>query len=450
MDTNKLLRKHGWASHPDFPKIARQAAKYAKSLSEEEILAALEKDFCIKEKITLNQNAASISEFGILGEDYDNATYNQVCTAAKLPVAKKAALMPDSHLGYALPIGGVIALDNAVSPSFVGFDIACRMSCTILDITPNDFMDCRKVLANKLIESTSFGVGSKSIKEADHHIMHDSLWKEINILKELKEHARMQIGSSGGGNHFADLMIGKILEDLPCFGRDFTSFKKGDEFVALVTHSGSRGTGHKLATYYSKKAKDWAKFNTKGIPKGYEWLPVDSELGEEYWKVMELMGKYAQANHEIIHYEFTDRSGIRDLMNVQNHHNFAWKENGLVVHRKGATPAHKSVFGVIPGSMGTASYIVRGLGNEASLNSASHGAGRLTSRTQAKRDLDVKAHAEHVKAHDILTIGVGPDESYQAYKDIEHVMKMQSTLVKPVARMFPKVVLMGDRSDDGD
>ena len=444
MDTNKLLRQYGWGEHPRFPEIAKRAAYYSKSLSEGELLAVLDREFKHQNRFTMDTNCVPIKYYGILGTDYDAKTKNQICTAAKLPVAIQAALMPDAHLGYALPIGGVIALDNAISPSFVGFDIGCRMHCSILNIDPDDFMKHREELANALMKSTSFGIGSVSVNAyTNHDVMSNSFWNEVHTLRDLKEHARSQLGSSGGGNHFADLMIGTSL-------KDWRFQKEGKQFVALVTHSGSRGTGHKLATYYSKKAKDWAKFNTKGIPNGYEWLPMDEGIGEEYFYVMSLMLAYAKANHELIHKNFTHRTTIRALEVIQNYHNFAAIENGYVVHRKGATPAHVGNMGIIPGSMGTASYIVKGLGNTDSLHSASHGAGRSCSRTQAKKELDVKAHAEHVKMHDILTIGVGPDESYQAYKNIERVMELQRSLVKPIARMEPKVVIMGDKSDDGD
>jgi tRNA-splicing ligase RtcB len=356
--------------------------------------------------------------------------------------------MPDAHLGYALPIGGVVALDNAVSPHFVGFDIACRMTATILDTTPKELIKHQKYLSKSLQEVTSFGLGAgfkgKDVRE--HEVMEDDMWRAIPKLKELKPLAQEQLGSSGGGNHFADLMIGEITEDT-----DWLKLNKGDEFVALVTHSGSRGTGHKVATYYSRLAKDWAKYNVKGIPKGYEWLPLNTPQGLEYWMAMQLMGDYAQANHHLMHDYFLETVYGVNVQRIENHHNFAWLEEGEIIHRKGATPAGVGDVGIIPGSMGTNSYIVEGLGNKASLNSSAHGAGRYVSRTKAKKLHDEDAHRRHVRHHEIQTIGVEADESYQAYKDIERVMELQAgTLVKPVAKMFPRVVIMGGRSDDGD
>ena len=160
------------------------------------------------------------------------------------------------------------------------------------------------------------------------------------------------------------------------FVRDHAGYRTGDRAVGLLTHSGSRGAGHKTATHYVEQAARYTGEIATRIPPGYEWLDLDAELGQEYLAAMHLMGDYAHANHDLIHDHFLAAAGLRCDHRVWNRHNYAWVEEEGVVHRKGATPAAVGVIGLIPGSSGTASYLVRGLGNEASLNSSSHGAGR--------------------------------------------------------------------------
>jgi len=231
-----------------------------------------------------------VNLFGVPGQDFDSAALDQIFTAAKLPVAEMAALMPDAHLGYGLPIGGIVALNNAISPNFVGVDIACRMCLTILDMTPELIGDRKKVL-QIMRDVSRFGVGSKFEKGKirRHEVMADPLWDEIPLLKENKATAQQQLGSSGGGNHFFNLMVGEVLEDHVINDK---MFPQGAKFTAIMTHSGSRGIGHKSARHYSNLAKEFIKSKSqtdpfyRGIPSGYEFLPLETEAGEEYWKVM--------------------------------------------------------------------------------------------------------------------------------------------------------------------
>ena len=201
-----------------------------------------------------------------------------------------------------------------------------------------------------------------------------------------------------------------------------------------------------------KQAAQRIRRITRQVPKGYEWLALDSSLGQEYLAAMRLMGDYARANHQLIHAHFGVAAGLEPLHQVWNRHNYAWvDEEGNVIHRKGATPAEAGRMGLVPGSSGTPSYLVRGLGNEASLHSSAHGAGRFFSRTEAKRRHDASTVARHMAAHDILHFGLEPDETFLAYKDIDMVIRLQDgVLIEPIARMLPKVVIMGGRSDDGD
>lgn len=395
-----------------------------------------------------------ITVYGEIGRDIDPEAYTQLEKACSLPVAISGALLPDAHVGYALPVGGVAALDNAVSPAFVGFDIACRMKMSILDINPEEFEVARKSFAKILDGVTSFGLGADfSDGKRNHPVMEDPRWEEIPKVRELKSKAAKQLGSSGSGNHFADLMTGKILKE-----KEWLPLKKGDHFVALLTHSGSRGTGHQIATHYKNIAEKETQKHHRGISKNYAWLSLDHDVGREYWQAMQLMGDYASANHELIHKHFANEAGLEIMAEYENHHNFAWEktdEEGriMIVHRKGATPAEKGVVGIIPGSMGTPSYLVEGLGNKESLWSSAHGAGRISSRTQAKKNHKEGEYRKFLKETNILTIGVARDETNQCYKDIGRVMALQEgTLVETVAEMEPRVVIMGGgrRSDDGD
>ena len=389
-----------------------------------------------------------IVSFGKPGIDFETQVFQHIEKAARLPVAVRAAVLPDGHPGYALPIGGVIALENAVSPSFVGYDIACRMTLSILDISPAEFRRHRQDISQDMIAVSAFGVGAgfKGGDQRQHPVMEDPLWEDIPILGHFKARAHEQLGSSGGGNHFFDALIGEVIAPA-----DWMPLPVGASFVAIMTHSGSRGTGNQLAQYYQKLAVAETQRIASGIPHDYEWLPLDSEAGKEYWQVMQLMGRYAQANHHLIHNLFLKKSKLHQVVRWENHHNFAFEEDGLIVHRKGATPAEKGRIGIIPGSSGTASYIVEGLGNVESLHSSSHGAGRPRSRSASRQQHNPKAFHQYMLEHDILSFGVEPDETYMAYKDIESVMALQEgTLVRKVARLWPAIVVMGGRSDDGD
>jgi tRNA-splicing ligase RtcB len=394
------------------------------------------------------EKMASIAYFGEVGIDFDQKVVDQIQTAASLPVAVHAAVMPDGHVGYALPIGGVVALEDAVSPSFVGYDIACRMTLSLLDLPPRELLDNRTKIASDMSAVTSFGLGSgfHGKDRRTHAVMEDALWEHIPALKDLKSKAWEQLGSSGGGNHFFDALIGEVIAPA-----DWMPLPVGAKFVAVMTHSGSRGTGHNLARHYLRLAEAETHRKYPGIPAGYEWLSLSGQTGQEYWQVMQLMGRYAQANHHLIHDYFLRYSRLTQIARWENHHNFAFIENGLVVHRKGATPADKGRMGIIPGSSGTPSYLVEGLGNPKSMNSSSHGAGRMRSRSESKRIHNQQAYREHMHQKDILAIGVTPDETFMAYKDIEHVMSLQEgVLVRSIARLQPVIVVMGGQSDDGD
>lgn len=437
INTHKLLR--GYHEHPEYHEIAQFAGGMARKANKKEILKAVRERYGAGVELqTMREASQPITLFGELGTDIPYNAYEQMQTALSIPPATRGVMMPDAHHGYSVPIGGVVELENAISPAYIGFDISCMVMLTTFDISQTEFMQHREQIADDLRNETAFGIGSAFDNPRKHKVMEDRRWNEIEVMRKLKRKAAEQLGSSGGGNHFADLVLGEWL-------------KTEEKFVGLMTHSGSRGTGHKAATHYTKLADRETQQRSKGVPRGYGWLDMDTEAGQEYWEVMQLMGQYTFANHELIHQHFAERSGLKATQMIWNRHNYAWEKDGLFVHRKGATPAEDGVEGIVPGTSGTNSYVVAGLGNPESLYSSSHGAGRPHSRTEAKRRHDKKMFAKHMHERDILYFGLAPDETFMAYKDIETVLGLQDgVLLDRLAVMQPKVVIMGGKADDGD
>ncbi len=379
------------------------------------------------------------------GEDLEDQAVAQLRAACRLPVAVAGALMPDAHLGYGLPIGGVLATENSVIPYAVGVDIACRMRLSVTDIPLVALETEKSRLVEALEEETSFGIGARFKKPRDHEVM-DRDWKVSPVTQELRQKAWSQLGTSGSGNHFVEYGVVTLTE--PDLGL------KPGSYLAFLSHSGSRGTGAAVASYYSKLAQSMHPHLPRDL-KNLAWLDLDDETGQEYWAAMELMGHYAAANHEVIHREIVRALGCNVLAMVENHHNFAWKETHggqeVVVHRKGATPAGAGVLGVIPGSMASPAFVVRGRGEVESLKSASHGAGRVMSRKKAKKLFDWAEVQKELKNRGITLLSAGLDEVPGVYKDIHQVMSEQQDLVDIVARFDPKIVKMapaGERPED--
>lgn len=350
------------------------------------------------------------------------------------------ALMPDFHLGYNVSIGTVVALENAVAPSFVGVDIACRMRMSIFDVGMSPvlyLLGYHDELKEALLLSTKFGVGAEYEYKLNHPVMDHPTWDTIPKAKALKDKAWGQLGTSGSGNHFAEW--GVLTLPVPDLGL------KAGQYLAFLTHSGSRGAGNVLATYYSKAAQQ-----AQG-DKELTWVSLDTELGQEYWAVMQLMGMYAAANHELIHKSIKEYIATDPVVEIENHHNFAWKENhfgkDVIVHRKGATPASKGTLGIIPGSMATPGFVVRGLGNVDSMDSASHGAGRAMSRKATKKNYTWEDGLKVLKEKGVELISSGLDEIPQGYKDIHSVMDAQKDLVDIVAQFDPKMVKMAQEGE---
>ncbi len=375
-------------------------------------------------------------------EHIEQGAKQQMDIAMKLPVTAAGALMPDAHQGYGLPIGGVLATRNAIIPYGVGVDIGCRMALTVFDIPQEHFYANTAQYKRELIAHTKFGAGAgfHGRYKADHAVLERKEFGMTPFIKQLQDKAYSQLGSSGGGNHFVEWGIIDFAE------RDeVLNIDKG-QYLALLSHSGSRGFGATIAGHYTRLAKGLCPLPKEAVNLAY--LDMNSEAGQEYWLAMNLAGDYASACHEVIHNKLVKAVGGQVLARVENHHNFAWKEiwNGeeVIVHRKGATPAGKGVMGIIPGSMTAPGFLVRGKGEMAAINSASHGAGRQMSRTRAIQHISKEEMRAVLAAHEVTLIGAGLDEAPMAYKDIHMVMASQKELIDTVARFQPKMVRMAD------
>jgi tRNA-splicing ligase RtcB (3'-phosphate/5'-hydroxy nucleic acid ligase) len=414
------------------------------------LLAGLARE-CIRVTQSDEPSADELREsplpFPIWGTDQiDPAAIQQMENAMRLPVTVTGALMPDAHVGYGLPIGGVLATENSVIPYAVGVDIACRMRLSLYEVSPILLGQKKGMFENALWEETAFGVGVqwKGAKRAQHEVLDDNAWLATKQLRLLKDTAMNQLGTSGTGNHFVEWGSFHLYE--PMFGL------QPGEYLALLSHSGSRGVGAKIADRFSKLAREKHPDLDKSV-QHLAWLSLDSEDGQEYWLSMELAGRFASANHYIIHKRVAAAVGLKEAAVVENHHNFAWNETlpdgrQVIVHRKGATPAGKGTLGVIPGSMGDAGYVVRGRGVSESLESASHGAGRMMSRRAALESISKSARDEYLKERGVTLLGGGIDESPQAYKPIDSVIAAQHDLVDVLGKFTPKIVRMADEAGD--
>jgi tRNA-splicing ligase RtcB len=467
--TGKILKRNGWPDGKIIGLAKETAAKLAETgLERDSILARLEAvrqnpgsfladtltaDLA-RECIRLLPKAAEKTElrksplpYPIWGrEAIDDGSLAQMDNAMRLPVSVAGALMPDAHIGYGLPIGGVLATENAVIPYAVGVDIACRMRLSLYEVSPYLLGQKPGLFENALLEQTAFGIGAqwKGSRRAEHAVLDDPAWEATRLLQSLQDNAARQLGTSGTGNHFVEWGTFRLYE--PLFGL------KPGEYLALLSHSGSRSVGFKIADRYSKLALEKHPELDKSV-RHLAWLSLDSEEGQEYWLSMELAGRFASANHYIIHRRVAEAVGLKEAAVVENHHNFAWEQTlpdgrKVIVHRKGATPAGKGVLGVIPGSMGDPGYVVRGKGAAESLESASHGAGRLMSRKQALNTIPKAARDSYLKERGVTLLGGGMDESPQAYKPIEQVIAAQGELVEVLGKFSPRIVRMADEAGE--
>lgn len=438
---NIMTKHYKHASNEEKLEIIKNVLLNPKNYLEHEFLMPLARAIAGKPKLKSDYEVHMLKnegDFSIYGQRHigHNAIL-QMEAAMKLPISLKGALMPDAHHGYGLPIGAVLATENAVIPFGVGLDIGCRMALSIYSLPENYIQKKEYDLQKALRRYTHFGNEGTLDFKVDHEVLERPEFQSTDLLKRLHGKAWYQLGSSGTGNHFVEFGEVEIETD------NSLNLQAG-KYIGLLSHSGSRGMGAAIASIYTKIAMQKCK-----LPREIQsmaWLNLNEEAGQEYWIAMNLAGDYAKACHDVIHQNMERVLGLEPICKVENHHNFAWKEihNGreMIVHRKGATPAAKGELGIIPGSMTTKGFIVSGLGNDASLNSASHGAGRRMSRKEAREGITKSfMHKQLVEAN-IMLIGGSVEESPFAYKDIEVVMQNQQELVKTEGTFTPKVVRM--------
>ena len=377
----------------------------------------------------------------IFGE-HDDRTREQMARCMQYGSVVGGVLCADGHLGYAQPVGGIIAYEDHISVSGVGFDIACGNLAVKLDVPKRAIEDCVGPLLIEIAANVSFGLGRSNAEKVEHALFDSPLWQEVEPVRHLKEMARNQLGTVGSGNHYVDL------------------FEDEEGLVWIGVHFGSRGLGHKTATAFIKLAggKD-------GIDVAPTLLHQDSDLGQQYLAGMILAGEYAYAGREWVVEKVRSIVGGEVLDAVHNHHNYAWRERhgerDLWVVRKGATPAFPGQRGFVGGSMGDDAVILRGVASEvgaASFYSTVHGAGRVMSRTEARGRL-VKDPATGKKLrqpgrvqHDAMQawlrekgvhlLGGDVDEAPQAYRRLPDVLVHHSGTVKIEHILRPFAVLM--------
>jgi tRNA-splicing ligase RtcB (3'-phosphate/5'-hydroxy nucleic acid ligase) len=372
------------------------------------------------------------------GKEIEASAKRQMEGAMTLPITVQGALMPDAHTGYGLPIGGVLATVNAVIPYGVGVDIGCRMSLSILDENDRFIRRYSHQVKEALKAYTHFGMEGGLDFQQEHEVLDSPVFQTTGLLRKLQGKAARQLGSSGSGNHFVEFGEIELFEEN-------SMGLAPKKYLALLSHSGSRGLGANIAQYYTRIAMDTCKLPSE--VQQLAWLDLDTEAGQEYWLSMNLAGDYAKACHDRIHFNLLKALGLQALTTVENHHNFAWKDRladgtPVIIHRKGATPAHEGELGIIPGSMTTAAYLVKGKGGDQTLYSASHGAGRAMSRKRAREGMTVSALKKMLSDAGVTLIGGSVEENPLAYKDIENVMDAQQELVEIQGRFLPKIVRM--------
>ena len=420
-----------FAEHPQLNSIAQLAMQLQ---PRPKVLQAPTEHFELRNQITA---------FNTYGKDYiDQQAIEQMNVAMRLPVSIAGALMPDAHVGYGLPIGGVLATPpNVVIPYAVGVDIACRMCLSVFDIEAHVVESKSLMLKNYLLDNTVFGIDGRFAKPLPCEVFDRPEWNATEVIRKLRHKAQLQIGTSGTGNHFVEWGILEVMQP------DSALRLPTGKYLALLSHSGSRGFGAAIANHYSKIATERTKLPKEA--RHLAWLNLDTAEGQEYWIAMNLAGHYAAANHHQIHQRMAKALGTKPLLMVENHHNFAWLEqlpdgSDVMVHRKGATPAHANQLGIIPATMTQAGFVVRGKGNPQALNSASHGAGRLMARGQALRSITKAEWKKVLKEKNVTLIGADLDEAPMVYKDLNKVMEFQEDLVEVLAKFQPKIVRMAD------
>lgn len=358
----------------------------------------------------------------------EHGALQQFADAMEQPFATRGALMPDVHQGYSLPIGGVVETDGVVVPSWVGYDIGCGMCAAKTTFKYEDIDRFRFDIRDLIYERIPVGFNKRgaTVLQANEaqDMMKDATEATRLIYHEKQGH--LQLGTLGGGNHFIEI------------GKDQSGF------VWIVIHSGSRGVGHGVATHYIKKADPQGK-----CKEGHHGFDVELQDGKDYIKDMNFCLDWALLNRKVMVYEVVNiiqeftHGGISEAIINRNHNHAESKDGQYWIHRKGATHAEDGMLGVIPGNMRDGSFIVVGKGNEGSLQSSSHGAGRVLGRKAAKRDLNVEDFQDTMKGIVAPVDYERLDESPFAYKDIYEVMDNQKDLVEVIAHETPIIVIKG-------
>lgn len=365
-------------------------------------------------------------------DEIEDGALNQARNLANLPFAYKwIAVMPDAHEGFGMPIGGVLAARDAIVPNAVGVDIGCGMLAARTDLSE---------LSSDLLRQILAGIRQEIPLGFEHHKSNQP-WAgfdrapDLPIIQQELASARRQLGTLGSGNHFIEVQKGS------------------DGNIWLMIHSGSRNFGLKTANAYHKAAQGLCSRKGYSLPdRDLAYLPLDAREGEDYLAAMNYCCEFAHANRALMMERVGDLTsrltGAKILETINIHHNYAALEthygHQVLVHRKGATRASRETVGIIPGSMGTKSYIVKGLGNPESFESCAHGAGRRMGRKQAVRSLDLEEEQRKMQGilHGLRSRS-GLDEAPGAYKDIDQVMALQRDLVEVMVTLTPLVSVKG-------
>lgn len=352
-----------------------------------------------------------------------------------------AALMADHHVGYSMPIGGVVAYQGKVSPSGVGFDIGCGNKAVPTDMPAKEARRKIARIMDDVFEKISFGMGMKNEEHVDHELFDDDAWKDIDVLRLNRQRAQAQLGTVGSGNHYVDVFVDEL------------------ERVWVGVHFGSRGIGHKVATWAVEEGG-----GKHGMFVPPVVLDLKSALGEDYMRAMDVAGQYAYAGRDWVCDRVLRIMGAKPLDEVHNNHNFAWTEKHgdqeLIVVRKGATPAFPGQRGFVGGSMGDVSVILEGVDTEesrAGFYSTVHGAGRVMSRNQAagrvikgKRTggaVTREMMDEWVKDMGVALRGAGTDESPHCYKRLPEVLKHHEASIRVIHTLKPIGVAMAGENE---
>lgn len=384
------------------------------------------------------------SEIVIYGEHEPDTILqmNKVCSDERVLYG---VLCADGHLGYSVPVGGVLAYEGFINVNGVGFDIGCGNKAVRLDCDADEVKGDIYRNMNEIQKHISFGIGRNNNEKVEHELFDDPVWGDIDLLRGLRDKAISQLGTVGSGNHYVDVFVDE------------------SDRVWVGVHFGSRGLGHSICTHFIKAAGGKDGIHAESVV-----LDENSDLGQQYLKCMELAGRYAYAGRDWVCNRVSGILRGNIVEEVHNHHNYAWKERhfgkDLWVIRKGATPAFPSQRGFVGGSMGDISVILEGVGQEPtdelqskSLYSTVHGAGRHMSRTQAKGKTDRRTgrqlteglikredHDAWMKRAKVELRGGDLDESPYAYKRIETVLEAHNSTANVLHTLTPVGVCMAD------